>query len=330
MVNTVQHRRSFCSKLQLGGLLRINDEIEICIKYFVAAIEFVDHLIKCSPKMNQPMVPFQIDFVIGYPEPVEEAFNISNVLFDQEQEDDDDDGDDPSDDDEKDNSNDNDIIGDIKLKLENNKLEYVQTQNGANDLVKSRAFVDLFESFKKKLQDESKSAESKPRTGDNFDYPYHKRFVTFIDRRKKNENKNDKNDIFMFNPPNDCRDIPHDYIPEIFISTSTTCLIPNMNYYQTKKVRYMDETNLNLTANSSRSNGQILTLSVKCYLYFNGSIWRFYPQDIKTVLATLFVSNQVNKSFMKNEELINQYIERMDKIVKDKYFEGFCQKIHAP
>ena len=65
---------------------------------------------------------------------------------------------------------------------------------------------------------------------------------------------------------------------------------------------------------------------VKCYLYYNGEIIRFLPDQIRALFPTMFnMEYEGNKSFLednKNEEL-DTFIKHMKEILIDASFEQF-------
>eukprot|EP00483_Globobulimina_turgida_P002893 UN02898 len=68
------------------------------------------------------------------------------------------------------------------------------------------------------------------------EYLHKKRLITFIDRRNVNlkvddeKAEDEKSKIYMYEPPKNCQNIPDDPVPEWGISSSRTCLLPDMDY----------------------------------------------------------------------------------------------------
>eukprot|EP01084_Bolivina_argentea_P163711 284758_1 len=118
--------------------------------------------------------------------------------------------------------------------------------------------------------------------------------------------------VWMYEPPKNCKNIPYDAVPEWYVNASKTCLLPNMEYGDGKqaekgnaeieddeneyeedefkiKENKIQDSNIN---SSFHCKGQVLTLSfivkesntIKAYLYWNGRMIRFYPNDLKTIL----------------------------------------------
>ena len=71
---------------------------------------------------------------------------------------------------------------------------------------------------------------------------------------------------------------------------------------------------------------------IKLYLYHNGQCMRFMPEDIKTILPTLFnlkyADNEgwLNRKDPDSDELeVDRYINEMKKYLKDVEFDAFRQ-----
>ena len=63
---------------------------------------------------------------------------------------------------------------------------------------------------------------------------------------------------------------------------------------------------------------------VKCYLYWNGQMIRFMPQDICTVLPKIFnMGFRGNKAFLKDEDNVGEIVHEMQCKMRDKKFEAF-------
>ncbi len=260
---------------------------------------------------NYLITPFQADFCVAYDKP----FNV-------EQKHDDDSDDDDSDDDEK--AHDFvDCIGHIEKKLNKNGLNY------KSRLAKRTSFENLFADYifnKDKLIKE-------------------KRFITIFDRRYKPTHQHQSRkmvsigpqpDIWLFEPPPNCRDIPKNAVSEWYLNASKTCLLPNMNYGDGKmaenpetdrkeNLSTKEQLKLLKKANigtASHCKGTLLTLSfhvksiedIKCYLFWNGQMQRFMPEDITTVLPKIF-----NMNYDGNEQFMKQYVmEAKKEIIKMK------------
>lgn len=76
--------------------------------------------------------------------------------------------------------------------------------------------------------------------------------------------------------------------------------------------------------------GGLLTLSihaveadkVKAYLYWNGKVMRFMPQDIKDVFPVIFnMEHKGNRKFIKDDSA--GYVEQLETLMVDSEFERF-------
>merc|ERR1712130_381260 len=164
-----------------------------------------------------------------------------------------------------------------------------------------------------KLKNEMDEKEFDDR--DNF--PHNSRVISSIDRRDKIK----KDTIFMYVPPK-------------------TCLLPNMEYGDGKeaekvkleKVKKEDTMKKLKNANIgsySHCKGGLLTFSfivksedtIKCYLYWNGQMTRFMPENIKFIFSNIFnMELKENQEFIKNEKKINKIIKKINKVLKNKFF----------
>eukprot|EP01083_Nonionella_stella_P258500 883503_1 len=102
------------------------------------------------------------------------------------------------------------------------------TKNQQHHNKKNRIFGDTFHELSEKVNIK--------------DYPFRKRFISFIDRRESSNEKNDT--IIMYEPPDNARNIPNPCVPEWYLSSSRTCILPNINYnkYESESAK-METTN---------------------------------------------------------------------------------------
>lgn len=212
---------------------------------------------------------------------------------------------DDSDDDASDDDGDEkqmDEIGDIEDKLKSNNLSY-HTFEMDKDLKDTslvlRSVINEFNKYKEKLKDKDKN------------YPQKRRFITFIDRR--DGDKNDK--ITIFDPPNDCNNIPDNHVPEWFFNATKTCIIPGKD-------------NKNMIKADTGIGGQIITISfcveakdiIKCYMFWMGRYTRIYPEDLGIILPEIFDMNMNdNKGFSEKDK--NEIFSKL-KII-DADYESF-------
>ena len=83
---------------------------------------------------------------------------------------------------------------------------------------------------------------------------------------------------------------------------------------------------------SNHCNGSLLTLSfivqsrdvIKMYLYYNGGMIRFFPDDIKTVLPKIFnMDYGRNKQYIEKNQELDRRIQEMNGKVVDVEFAKF-------
>eukprot|EP01084_Bolivina_argentea_P061569 112527_1 len=219
-------------KLLFSNMMLINDSLQATVQLFNGSIQFI---VK-KTATHKLICPFQIDMCIAVGAP---AIIENNVTAGGDSDnDDDDDGDyygdyyEFYDDDDDDIGGDGvddglsgdfvDCIGAIEDKLKNNNLKYAFCPATKN---RNRMFNEVYEEFVKKVPHELEGLD------DKTEYLHKKRLIAFVDRReeKHDEEKDEEFNIFMYEPPKDCRDMPKtSMVPEWCISASRTCLLPNM------------------------------------------------------------------------------------------------------
>eukprot|EP01083_Nonionella_stella_P267844 905036_1 len=128
-----------------------------------------------------------------------------------------------------------DCIGDIKEKLLRNKLKYVATNININEI---DIFHNTFDELRQQMSEK--------------DYPFRKRMISFIDRRRL---QNDT--IFMYEPPENARYIPNNAVPEWYLSSSRTCILPNINYNENEAHNYNGCVRTKKTINKCKHNIKI-------------------------------------------------------------------------
>eukprot|EP01084_Bolivina_argentea_P061570 112529_1 len=198
-------------KLLFSNMMLINDSLQATVQLFNGSIQFI---VK-KTATHKLICPFQIDMCIAVGAP---AIIKNNVTAGGDSDSDDDDDDDIGGDGVDDGLSGDfvDCIGAIEDKLKNNNLKYKFKTTSVN---RNRMFDDVCYDFVEKH--ELKGLDNKT------EYLHKKRLIAFVDRR---EEKDDKEfNIFMYEPPKDCRDMPKtSMVPEWCISASRTCLLPNM------------------------------------------------------------------------------------------------------
>ena len=166
-----------------------------------------------------------------------------------------------------------------------------------------------------------------------------------IDQRQPDDEDNKDKDILQedevifFEPPENCNSFPNtkELIQPIFyFDTTRTCIIPQKGYNNgdnadsdTKKVStaHIDQKQKQLTStitSQSACNGASMVLSfhvessneIRCYIYLNGQVLRFFPEDIKFVLPRFFDPDCGNNKTWTNSKDANDLILRMKQKLK--------------
>merc|ERR1712013_640670 len=295
---------------------------EIIVRYFEAIVKFAGLQIK-----NDNSCPFQIDSCFVF-----DQCHVACEVVEHK-----------ADDDEKKKKeavdDGKDSVGLIEEKLKNNNLKYSKIQLGPEERgdLEYPTYIKIRNGFESVL---------------NRRVPHRKRYVTFVDRRKnkgasaKREKRApedwesmEPDDVHIFEPPSECSTIPKNPVPEYPFEASKTCLLPEMQNSGDDPLR-----------NTSHCGGSMMTFSihamqsdvVKCYLYWNGQMVRFHPEDIRTTLHMLFnmkwnrglelqndLAKSLNEQFMDvdatDEERrdIGDVVETVKKILTDRHFANF-------
>mmetsp|Transcript_31106 Transcript_31106/g.27379 ORF Transcript_31106/g.27379 Transcript_31106/m.27379 type:complete len:536 (-) Transcript_31106:14-1621(-) len=285
-------------RLQIKQEYLICDSIQQISHYIIAITAFIKKLLD----EYEAKPPFMIDFMVVVKD--SELDNDGNELPDL--------GDDSSDDDDDDDEDEKDSkidrIGDIEQKLKDENCRYVGTKMNLNQVKDSQVMLDRFTSIYNEFKE-----------GDT--YPTKRRFNVAIDRREDKDGL-----ILFFEPPSNCDKMPEDgHVIEWYFNATKQCLIPGKGYNSGKGDK---TTTLN---GSSKTDGQLITFSfhiesldeIKCYLFYNGCVSRFYGQDIMEIFPNIFdMEYEDNMKFTKNDN--EKTIEIAKNIVlSDLHFETF-------
>eukprot|EP01083_Nonionella_stella_P079975 219538_1 len=293
-----------CPKLMWSTVSKIDDDMETIIHYINDAVDWV-HLLATDRFSKDTICPFQVDFcmVLGPPinTEVKDAME-SGDTDDIKAKDDEPDDEDDEQDEEKDGD-----VGDIEKRLKANNLRYHKGEYQPDK--NRRIFQDMFKDFATKHQLKGTK---------NASYLHKKRLITMVDRRKSKKDGDKPDDIWMYEPPADCQNITNDTVPEWYINSSATCLCPK------------SDTRASFGATTHCKRGT-LTLSfhvkeeriIKCYLFWNGQMMRFFPDDIKSVLPGLFNPKKQGKRDKAEEELLDAMIKEMKEKLVDEEFDEF-------
>eukprot|EP01084_Bolivina_argentea_P120587 213768_1 len=327
-IDSFFHR--ICPILMFQPQIKIQDSLLRVSNYILLMVKFIYNL----ALENNQSCPFQADQCIIFNKVESNQQMNTKGIFSFE--DDSDDSDSNFEDEIKDDLTFYDCIGDIKIKLKSQKLLYYES---IDNVVQSR-FSHEFNKFKNTII-------SKKYKGLEFmEYPRNKRFVTIIDRRTigNNDDENDEkkehkqshnNGLLFFEPPNECNTLPKGSIPEWYFDSSRTCIIPKHIKNENVNINSSSD-NYNETITSSNScKGALLILSfhvlssdeIKCYMYLNGTVTRFFPSDIINVLPLYFDPEMYkNKEFVKSQKQVNEIIEEMKSKLRDYRFESFYEQ----
>jgi len=210
-------------------------------------------------------------------------------------------------------------------------------------------------------------------------YLFRKRFMLMIDRRTNTPSKDDE--MWLYEPPSDCRDIPFDAVNEWPINASKQSILPNSKYNAEREQEQkgadlpsdsddehwkcplcdtqMDADDMTCSNSkcprdqhgnamfnplrmdrnigSGQGESQLVTFSivyreqnsVQCYIYWNGQMHRFLPQEMeqtKHILKDIFLIQSTkypgNQSIFEAESTERLFEDLQDKIV-DPVFMNF-------
>lgn len=121
------------------------------------------------------------------------------------------------------------------------------------------------------------------------------------------------------------------------LSASRTCVLPNMGYSDDSDAAKYQQGGMDVNIGASHGKGSLLTFSfqviqqdeIRCYLYWNGSMIRFMPNDVKTTLPQIFNMDWCagkNIEFLNmqsKDHSIENMIGKMTDILQDKKFTAF-------
>merc|ERR1719334_3050463 len=127
----------------------------------------------------------------------------------------------------------------------------------------------------------------------------HQRLIALVDRREQ-QKLTEK--AFVYKPPSthssggNPLDIPHDAVSEWFMASSAMTVLPGMQYGTDIMEMESDEIRDDNISTATGIEGGLLTLSihvveaevVRAYLHWNGTVMRFFPDDVKDVFPFIF------------------------------------------
>ena len=305
------------SRLLFHGLYKITDSIKDIITYITAAVNFISNIVKVNDGQNKHVTPFQFDLslAVGKPTGMEEG--------------------------EEDYI---DYIGDIQEKLDKNGLTSFSMKSTDKNEFTFKDFKKLMDQLSKSQQDQLKI---------DTVYPFRKRFISMVDRRKSKNAPNVNDIVYLYEPPKGIytRDIPNDAVSEWGLAACKTCLLPPMKYNEndaigrnTYNVESDDEKQKKEPDPSKDTNihalhhvkCQLLTFSfqvktraeIKCYLYWNGQRIRMVPNEIQYVFPAIFnMDHAQNKQYLKSQKFKDQVVNMDEKLI-DKQFQLFMREFN--
>jgi len=275
-------------------------DLENTCELLFSAMEFVANC--ASGKFSTSATcPFQFDACFAF----QGSQDTSNTVGDVDNEDDDDDDDDDEEKGDGDKKG-KDWFGDIQAKLKAEKLS-----NSMSKLtVEHRGFIDPFKGF----------VSDNKMQKDNKGYPHRRRFCALIDGRK-----GEAEDILHFyEPPKNCDTFPNgEYVQLWYFDSSKTCILPDLGYNAGK-----EKAKAGVTAGTA-CGGTTMTFSfhveaednIRCYMYANGGMMRFMPEDIINVLPKFFAGNEE----WPKSKAATELVEKMKPLLVDARFQAFYE-----
>eukprot|EP01084_Bolivina_argentea_P294264 506268_1 len=211
-----------------------------------------------------------------------------------------------------------DIINDDEYNNDSDDIEDIETRLKCSNCIYATNSINV-KSSKQILEqtyDEFISAFS-----NNSIDPHKKRFCIIIDRRGNN-----KDDKLMIYQPNECNMMPQlqNQMPEWQFNAIQTCLIPGYDNEKQQKDT--------ITTNSICNN--LITFSyhieswneMRCYLFHNQQMSRFYTEDIINVLPSLFDEDSFNNYAFTYSDQLKNILENIEII--DNRFELFNDQMN--
>lgn len=155
--------------------------------------------------------------------------------------------------------------------------------------------------------------------GKHKNYPHKRRFCAIVDRR---EDEHETDDLTFFEPPQNCCAFPEHkegHVQLWHFEASRTCILPDKGYargeHQANALTSMTACAMTLSFHAESVD------EIRCYLFVNGGMMRFMPQDIISILPKLF-----DPEFSDNAEWANKakgLVEKMAAQLTDPKFDAF-------
>jgi len=299
---------------------KIYNSMEIVVEYIVHHINFVHGKLRDIDADQNAVGTFQVDLclILG---PARSEDPELDYSFSE----DDPDADpvyrmDPIVDDVKD-PEDNEHPGDIGAKLAKRGIPYYSMKHGDGNRFKGSESSDIVPRMSmhrhgiKMLYNDIDNGPESVRSAHSF--VYQKRVVLTADltdfQSMHSVEQREGEKVWMYLPGGIGPVIPRDAVPEWGFGSTSEMIVPGIG------------------ANKD-CDGSLLTLSiqvwqknvVKAYLFWNGKVMRFMPEDIRSVLPIIFnMDYPGNRAFAQSEKAINGYIERIQPALVDVQFDLF-------
>lgn len=300
------HNR-IAKRFDFGPQRKIYNSMEIAVEYIVNHINFVHSKLGDIDADHNAVAIFQVDLCLVTGPTRSESNDVEQWQYDE------DDGDvigyDDGGDDDDEKGND---PGDIGVGLKGMGIPYCFVKHGdgnhEDNHIVSRLAMHRH-GFVKLSGDSDKAIGS-------HSFIYQKRVVLTADLRDiqgMDPGQREGEHAWMYLPGGNGPIIPLNPVPEWGVASTLNMIVPGIG------------------ANMD-CGGSLLTLSVqvwqkdvvKAYLFWNGKVMRFMPEDIRTVLPIIFnMDYPGNREFAESDEAMNAYVERIRDTLIDVEFDRF-------
>lgn len=163
--------------------------------------------------------------------------------------------------------------------------------------------------------------------------------------------KNNKNEtikktwddrMYIYSPPNNCNTVDDAHVPESFFNASKECILPGRGYNNGQRHEYEEKMNQNGNYNGINDNENMIDLEVgqpiggyqftlsfhvesiddiKCYMFYQGWIARFFPQDMIEIWPLWFDESKENKAFINNQKKWKPRMNELQQMLTDDQFQ---------
>eukprot|EP00484_Ammonia_sp_Unknown_P022425 CAMPEP_0197053780 /NCGR_PEP_ID=MMETSP1384-20130603/27939_1 /TAXON_ID=29189 /ORGANISM="Ammonia sp." /LENGTH=666 /DNA_ID=CAMNT_0042486723 /DNA_START=2037 /DNA_END=4037 /DNA_ORIENTATION=+ len=173
-------------------------------------------------------------------------------------------------------------------------------------------------------------------------------------KQKKTEHKTWEDRMYIFSPPRNCNVISDAHVPESYFNSSKECILPgrgyndgmgsdfnpngvasspsskkkkqpNMRHVEEEKYDECDSEDIEV---GKPVGGYQFTLSfhveasddIKCYIFYNGWIARFFPSDMIDIWPQWFDESKENLEFVNNTKKWKSRINGLQQLLVDDQF----------